>query len=49
MGIGCLLVNFPDPYYAREIYWKPFVVETLGADEDTILIGHSSGAACAMR
>jgi predicted alpha/beta hydrolase family esterase len=29
-------------------YWLPFITE-LGADEQTILIGHSSGAEAAMR
>lgn len=40
--------NFPDPVYARKQYWLPFL-EKLGADENTILIGHSSGAVAAMR
>uniref|UniRef100_A0A0G4HTU0 Uncharacterized protein n=1 Tax=Chromera velia CCMP2878 TaxID=1169474 RepID=A0A0G4HTU0_9ALVE len=48
-GIECDLRGFPDPLYARESIWKPFAVETLGLDERTILVGHSSGAACSLR
>ncbi len=40
--------DFPDNNLAREKYWLPFLKE-LGADENTILIGHSSGAIAAMR
>lgn len=43
------LENFPDPLYARETQWIPFLKDTLGADESTVVIGHSSGAAAAMR
>src|SRR3989338_10132335 len=39
---------YPDSLLAREKYWLPFL-EKLGADENTILIGHSSGAVAAMR
>eukprot|EP01027_Heterolobosea_sp_BB2_P013905 GEZU01020008.1.p1 GENE.GEZU01020008.1~~GEZU01020008.1.p1 ORF type:complete len:144 (-),score=28.87 GEZU01020008.1:80-511(-) len=30
-------------------FWLPFIEEELQCDEDTILIGHSSGAVAAMR
>ena len=40
--------EYPDPMLAREKYWLPFI-KKLGADENTILIGHSSGAIAAMR
>lgn len=46
-GIG--LEDMPDPYTARETIWLPFMKNTLGVDEDTIIIGHSSGAEAAMR
>ena len=48
--LGIIVINkqFPDPILARESYWLPFVKE-LGADENAILIGHSSGAVAAMR
>jgi len=41
-------IKFPDPVLARAAFWLPFIQE-LGADENTILIGHSSGAVAAMR
>jgi len=48
LGIGVTNVTFPDNLKARAQYWLPFIAE-LGADEQTILIGHSSGAVAAMR
>jgi len=41
--------NMPDPYVARESAWIPFIHNTLKVDEDTVVIGHSSGALAAMR
>lgn len=48
LGIKVIDEDFPDPVLARAKYWLPFL-KKLGADEDTILIGHSSGAIAAMR
>jgi len=48
LGIKTVNVKFPDPVLARMEYWLPFI-KKLGADEDSILIGHSSGAVAAMR
>lgn len=48
LGIETINVKFPDPVLARKEYWLPFL-KKLGADENTILIGHSSGAVAAMR
>lgn len=47
---GLTVVNrqFPDAELARASYWLPFL-ESLGADEQTVLVGHSSGAIAAMR
>ncbi|XP_069463637.1 serine hydrolase RBBP9 [Ambystoma mexicanum] len=45
----CLLRNMPDPYTAREEIWLPFMESELQCDDQTIIIGHSSGAAAAMR
>lgn len=39
---------FPDGILARKDYWLPFL-ETFHPDENTILIGHSSGAVAIMR
>lgn len=41
-------VKFPDPIIARAEFWLPFI-KSLGADENTILVGYSSGAVAAMR
>lgn len=38
-----------DPVTARESKWLPFMKEQLKCDENTIIIGHSSGAEAAMR
>ncbi|KAM6972732.1 serine hydrolase RBBP9 [Aplochiton taeniatus] len=45
----CLLKNMPDPVTARENIWLRFMEEDLQCDEETVIIGHSSGAAAAMR
>jgi uncharacterized protein len=47
-GLGVINRTFPDNVKARARYWLPFL-EELGADDQTILIGHSSGAVAAMR
>ena len=48
LGLRVINETFPDNIQARARYWLPHL-ETLGADEHTILIGHSSGAVAAMR
>src|SRR3989344_1779597 len=48
LGTTGINEQFPDLPLAREEFWLPFIRE-LGADEHTILIGHSSGAIAAMR
>ena len=49
-ALGLTVTNrtFPDSVKARARYWLPFIDE-LGADQHTILVGHSSGAVAAMR
>ncbi len=47
-GLTVLAPQFPDTPICREKYWIPFLKQ-LGADESTILIGHSTGAIAAMR
>ncbi len=49
-ALGGLVINrqFPDSVKARARFWLPFI-DALGADANTILIGHSSGAVAAMR
>ncbi|XP_005214401.1 putative hydrolase RBBP9 isoform X3 [Bos indicus x Bos taurus] len=48
-GFQCLSKNMPDPITARESIWLPFMEMELHCDEETIIIGHSSGAIAAMR
>lgn len=38
-----------DPVRASENVWLPFMKNDLQCDADTIIVGHSSGAAAAMR
>lgn len=47
--VSCTLKNMPDPVTARESIWLPFMEKELRCDEETVIIGHSSGAAAAMR
>lgn len=47
--VVCTLKNMPDPVTARESIWLPFMEKDLKCDEETAIIGHSSGAAAAMR
>lgn len=47
-GIQVVSPVFPDGRLARAEYWLPFI-ESLRTDENTILIGHSSGAIAAMK
>jgi predicted alpha/beta hydrolase family esterase len=44
-----ILRDMPDPIKARENIWLPFIKDELHADENTVVIGHSSGAEAAMR
>jgi predicted alpha/beta hydrolase family esterase len=48
-GVTCHLKNMPDPITAKESEWLPFMEKELDCDENTIIIGHSSGAEAAMR
>lgn len=44
-----IAADFPDPELARQSIWLPFLRDELNVDENTILVGHSSGAIAAMR
>jgi len=48
LGIAVENNKYPDAVLARQEFWLPFIKEQ-SADENTILIGHSSGAEAAMR
>jgi uncharacterized protein len=49
LGLAIIARQFPDADLAREKYWIPFLKNELKADQNSILIGHSSGALAAMR
>ena len=49
LGLKVVIKNMPDPKLARAKYWLPFIINELKADENSILIGHSSGAVAIMR
>ncbi|KAJ1632247.1 putative hydrolase rbbp9 [Pavlovales sp. CCMP2436] len=48
-GIEVALVDMPDPNGANEKLWIATCLGELGCDERTVVVGHSSGAACGMR
>jgi uncharacterized protein len=48
LGCEVLAPVYPDPALARASFWLPFI-ENLGTDENTVLVGHSSGAIAAMK
>lgn len=48
-NITVIAENFPDNDLARASYWLPYLLDELKADENSILVGHSSGAIAAMR
>ena len=48
-GHECSATNFPDPDVCHQSIWLTFVRDELKADEDTVVVGHSTGALLAMR
>lgn len=48
-GLTVVAETMPDNVLARESEWLPFLKDKLHADENSIIIGHSSGAVAAMR
>lgn len=49
LGYTVVARQFPDTYLASASSWLPFLKNELKTDENTILVGHSSGALAAMR
>lgn len=41
--------NMPDPEYAKKSVWLPHIKNEFQADENTIIIGHSSGGVAALK
>jgi predicted alpha/beta hydrolase family esterase len=48
-GHESVCVNWPDPDVCHQSNWIPFVRDVLKADEQTVVVGHSTGALLAMR
>lgn len=48
LGLDVVNQTFPDNVKARASVWLPHLA-SLGADEHTVLVGHSSGAVAALR
>jgi hypothetical protein len=48
-GIAVEAKNMPDPITAKKDIWLPFIESELKVDEDTIAVGHSSGAIALLR
>lgn len=48
-GLEVVAAQFPDPELARSSFWLPFLLDELKVDENTVLVGHSSGAIAAMK
>jgi len=48
-GLQVIAEEFPDNDLARMSSWIPFLLDELNVDEESILVGHSSGAIAAMR
>lgn len=48
-GYKVVASDFPDSDLAREAYWIPFLKDELRANENSVLVGHSSGAIASMR
>lgn len=48
-GLTVIAEEFPDKDLARASFWLPFLLNDLQADENTVLVGYSSGAIAAMR
>jgi predicted alpha/beta hydrolase family esterase len=47
--LDVVLETMPDNMLARSEIWLPFIKNEAGADEQSIIVGHSSGGAAAMR
>jgi len=41
--------GMPDPVGARSTIWLPYIKNDLKCDQDSIYVGHSSGAAAGLK
>ncbi|MBI2798129.1 alpha/beta hydrolase [Candidatus Saccharibacteria bacterium] len=49
LNVKCLAPDMPDSELGRAKYWIPYLKDKLSADENTILVGHSTGAIAALK
>jgi predicted alpha/beta hydrolase family esterase len=48
-GHESICTNWPDPYICHQSQWIPHCLNELKLDENTVIVGHSTGALLAMR
>lgn len=48
-GIEVIAENMPDPVLAHKDIWLPHIENVFKADEETIIVGHSSGGVAGLR
>jgi predicted alpha/beta hydrolase family esterase len=49
LNVTCLAPDMPDAELGRAKFWLPYMKGKLGINENTILVGHSTGAIAALR
>lgn len=49
LGLNVVAKDFPDNQVAHDSIWLPYLKNEIKADENTIIIGHSSGGVAEMR
>ncbi len=49
MGHSVTVPTMPDNVHAKSSIWLPYMRDVLTCDQDTLIIGHSSGAVAALR
>ncbi|WSQ23962.1 alpha/beta hydrolase [Streptomyces zaomyceticus] len=49
LGHRVVAETFPDPIKGRMRFWLPYLTDVVRPDENTVIVGHSSGALAAFR
>jgi len=48
-GFEIIAHDMPDPIIAHESVWMKHILESMMPDNNTIIVGHSTGAVCSLR